>query len=68
MFVGRYNHFKCDDCGRESVVYNFPEGWVTTRKRGGGIPHHCEECVKKLPKGTRIWPAGAKESEYGIIR
>ena len=64
MFEGRFNHFVCDGCGLKVKVHKFPEGWCTTRP----IQHHCKECRKKLPKGTKIWEEGAKEDECQKIK
>jgi len=66
-FVGRFNHFKCNDCGEGAEVSTFPEGWVTIRKMNE-VTHHCRTCAEKLPKGTKVWSQGAKEHEYHIVK
>ena len=63
-FLGRFNHFECDDCGIKVEVHKFPKGWCTTRP----MRLHCKECRAKLPPGSRIWEEGAKEYEWQKVK
>ncbi len=64
VYNGSLKHFTCDICGADAMVKCFPRGWFTTRP----LKHHCDVCVKKLPKGTKIWPEGAKEDEFKKVK
>lgn len=45
MFIGRYNKFKCDTCGKEVIVKTYPKGWKHFEGLVG-ITHMCKECIK----------------------
>ena len=46
MFLGRYNHFKCDKCETEVHLesYGLPKGWIYIPQLTGPIKHFCKEC------------------------
>jgi hypothetical protein len=60
-FIGFLHHFKCDDCQENVYVRTFPKGWCLTTPKMGAIMHHCNECRKKLPIGTRVFEENDRE-------
>lgn len=56
MFLGRFNHFKCDKCSKEVHLegYGLPKGWIYIAQLKGPIKHFCDECERKRKENNYV--------------
>jgi len=54
MYLGKYEHFRCDLCGVERFVARFPDGWVWFKtEKCGTVKHACHLCKHEVDEKQR---------------